>query len=130
MRTSGAFLRALETKNLPALSRLLARGIELHSPLTAEPYRGRCAAISLLRILLQALEDFRFTDELVNPDPGSTPSQAVVFRARVSGIPSHGLQLIKFDDNGLVIGITMMISPLPAAMMLAEAVGSNHMTDN
>ncbi|MFI0357517.1 nuclear transport factor 2 family protein [Actinomadura sp. 9N407] len=50
-------------------------------------------------------------------------AQALVFNARVMGKAVQGVDLITFNDSGLVVDLTVMVRPLPAAMTLARAVG-------
>src|SRR5690606_5641077 len=74
-------------------------------------------------VLLEVFEDFRYTDELVGAGRPDAPSQALIFDARVMGKSVQGLDLLRFGDDGLVTGLTVMVRPLPAAMTLARAVG-------
>lgn len=128
----GTFRRAVEAKNLAAITRTLDPAVEFHSPVMVKPYRGREQVSTLIRILLQIFEDFHYTDELVEAAhngngngnrSGEPPTQALVFSARVMGKAVQGLDLIKFNDAGLVTSLTVMVRPLPAAMTLARVVG-------
>ncbi|MEU5884430.1 nuclear transport factor 2 family protein [Spirillospora sp. NPDC047279] len=54
---------------------------------------------------------------------GGPPVVALIFSARVMGKHVQGLDLIRFNDAGLVSVLTVMVRPLPAAMTLARLVG-------
>lgn len=129
MIISGAFRGAVEAKDLSAITRTLDPAIEFHSPVMEKPYQGRDAVSALLGVLLLTFEDFHYTDELVGPahfgrlDQSTGSAQALIFSARVMSKAVQGLDLIRYNDAGLVAGLTVMVRPLPAAMTLARVVG-------
>jgi hypothetical protein len=49
--------------------------------------------------------------------------KALVFEARIGDRQVQGLDLLRFDDDGLIENFTVMVRPLSGAMALAEAVG-------
>lgn len=127
MTVPGTFRKAVEAKDLSAITSALDPGIEFLSPVMVKPYLGRDSVAALLGVLLEVFEDFHYTDELVSPAPpdgaGGPPAQALIFSARVAGKAVQGLDLLRFGDTGLVTGLTVMVRPLPAAMTLARVVG-------
>ena len=124
MTVPGTFRKAVEAKDLSAITSALDPGIEFNSPVMVKPYHGRDSVAALLGVLLEVFEDFRYTDELVAAgEPGASASQALIFEARVTGKALQGLDLLRFGDDGLVTGLTVMVRPLPAAMTLARVVG-------
>ncbi|WP_030165600.1 nuclear transport factor 2 family protein [Spirillospora albida] len=129
MRTTvpGTFRNAVEAKDLAAITEALAPEIVFDSPVMPKPYLGREPVAALLRVLLEVLEEFHYTDELVGTvrygHADGPPAQALIFRARVAGKAVQGLDLVRFGDTGLVTGLTVMVRPLPAAMTLARVVG-------
>jgi hypothetical protein len=96
----------------------LAPDVVFHSPITFKPFEGREAVSTLFGVLLSTFEEFRYTDEL---DAGGV--KALVFEARVGDRQVQGLDLLRFDDQGLIADFTVMVRPLSGAMALAEAVG-------
>jgi hypothetical protein len=113
-----AFRAAVETQDRDAMVAALAPDVVLRSPITFKPFEGREAVSILFGVLLDTFEDFRYTDEL---DGGGV--KALVFEARVGDKQVQGLDLLRFDDEGLIEDFTVMVRPLSAAMALAEAVG-------
>ncbi|XRQ05227.1 nuclear transport factor 2 family protein [Actinomadura welshii] len=123
MTVPGTFRKAVEAKDLAAITGALDPGIEFHSPVMVKPYHGRDSVAALLGVLLEVFEDFHYTDELVGAGRPDVPAQALIFNARVLGKAVQGLDLLRFGDGGLVTGLTVMVRPLPAAMTLARVVG-------
>ena len=113
-----AFRAAVEAQDRDAMVAALAPDVVLHSPITFRPFEGREAVALLFGVLLDTFEDFRYSDEL-----DGNGVKALVFEARVGDRLVQGLDLLRFDADGLVSDFTVMVRPLSAAMALAEAVG-------
>ena len=119
MIARNAFREAVEAANLDRMMEVFADESVLHSPVTFKPFEGRPAIRLLLGILLEVFEDFRYTDEL-NADDGA---KALIFRARIGERELQGLDLIRFDDDGAIRELTVMIRPRSAIEALRAAVG-------
>lgn len=113
-----AFRAGVEAGDHAAMVEALAPAVVFHSPITFKPFEGKEAVSTLLGVVMATFEDFRYTDEL---DRGGV--KALVFEARVGDKQVQGLDLLRFDDDGLIEDFTVMVRPLSAAMALAEAVG-------
>ena len=113
-----AFRAAVERSDHAGMVEALAPDIVFHSPITFKPFEGRDAVATLLGIVMRTFEDFRYTDEL-----DADGVKALVFEARVGDRQVQGLDLLRFDDEGLIEDFTVMVRPLSGAMALAEAVG-------
>jgi hypothetical protein len=109
---------AVERKDLQAVGELLAEEIVFHSPVTFHPFLGRATVTRLLAEVVQVFEDFRFTDELQMDG-----AHALIFRATVAGKEIEGIDLLRFDDDGLIADFTVMLRPLSAFMLFAQAMG-------
>jgi len=71
----------------------------------------------LLAILVEVFQDFHYTDELESEDG----TRALVFNARVGDRDLQGLDLIRFDGNGQIRDLTVMVRPRSALeALLAE----------
>jgi len=97
-----------------------ADGAVLHSPITFTPFEGKEAIARLLGILMQVFQDFRYTDELTAEDG----TRALVFRTRVGDREVEGIDLIRFDEAGLIRDFTVMVRPRSAVEALLREVGS------
>jgi hypothetical protein len=113
------FERAVHTRRLDDVLGVFADDAVLHSPVQFKPFEGRAAITQLLRILLEVFEDFRYTDQLESDD-GTT---GLVFRARIGNREVEGLDLLRFNEAGLVEEITVMVRPLSALEALLAEVG-------
>jgi hypothetical protein len=113
-----AFRAAIEAWDIDALKDVLAEDVVFHSPVTHHPFIGREVVLRLLGFVGEIFEDFRYTDELAGED-----THALVFRARVGDRELEGIDLLRFDERGLVADFTVLIRPLSALVPFAEAIG-------
>lgn len=120
MSDRGAFRRAVEARDLEAMTAAFREDARLHSPVTHKPFEGRPAIRRLLGILLEVFGDFRYTDEL----EASDGTLALIFRARVGERELQGLDLIRFDEAGAIRDFTVMVRPRSAIEALMAEVGA------
>ena len=118
MTTAARFRLAVEEEDLDAIGALLAPEIVFHSPVTFHPFIGRETVKRLLGIVGEIFEDFRYTDEL-----HADGADALIFRAAVGDRQIEGIDLLRFDEQGLIADFTVMVRPLSALMPFAQAVG-------
>jgi hypothetical protein len=116
--TAAAFRAAVESRDMEAIPELLAPDIAFHSPVTFHPFIGRDTVVGLLRLVGQTFEDFRYTDELA-----SDRAHALIFRAAVEGKELEGIDLLRFDEDGLISDFTVMLRPLSGLIPFAQAMG-------
>jgi len=116
--TADAFRAAIERWDLDAVGELLAPEVVFHSPVTFHPFVGRETVTKLLTLVAQTFEDFRYTDELRGDG-----THALIFRANVAGRELEGIDLLRFDDAGLIADFTVMIRPLSGLIPFAQAMG-------
>jgi hypothetical protein len=118
MATASAFRTAVERQDIEAARELLAPDIVFHSPVTFHPFLGRDTVMGLLRLVAQTFEDFRYTDELVMDD-----GHALIFKASVAGKELEGIDLLRFDEQGLIADFTVMLRPLSGLLPFAQIMG-------
>jgi ketosteroid isomerase-like protein len=118
--TAQRYREAVESRDLDAVGELLAPEIVFHSPVTFHPFIGRDTVRRLLGEVIQVFEDFRFTDELTIDG-----AHALIFRAGVAGSDREieGIDLLRFDADGLIADFTVMLRPLSALVPFAQAMG-------
>lgn len=107
----------MEAEDLEALLAAMSDDVVLHSPVTFKPYEGKDDVGKLLAIIVRTFEDFAYMHEL----EGDGVS-ALIFEARVGDRQLEGLDLLRFDSEGKVSDLTVMVRPLSAAIALAETV--------
>jgi hypothetical protein len=118
MSAHDKFRSAVESADHAGMVAALAPDVVFNSPVKHQPFEGREAVAVLFGALLETFEDFRYTDEV------ATDGLAMlVFRARVGDRELEGVDILRFDDDGLVSEFTVMVRPLTGAIALAEAVG-------
>lgn len=118
MSTASDFRAAVESEDIEAAVALLAPDVVFHSPVTFHPFVGRETVSALLRLVAQTFENFRYTDELSGED-----SHALIFRASIAGRELEGIDLLRFDEQGLIADFTVMIRPLSGLIPFAQAMG-------
>jgi hypothetical protein len=116
--SAAAFRAAVEAGDLDAAHELFAQDIVFHSPITFHPFIGRETVTRLLGLVEQTFEDFRYTDELQ-----ADGAHALIFRASVEGRELEGIDLLRFDEDGLIADFTVMLRPLSGLMPFAQAMG-------
>jgi hypothetical protein len=118
--TAERFREVVERKDLAAAAELLAQDIVFHSPVTFHPFVGRETVTALLGEVAQVFTDFRYTDELEMDG-----AHALIFRAGVAGTDREieGIDLLRFDEQGLIADFTVMLRPLSALVPFAQAMG-------
>jgi hypothetical protein len=115
---STPFRAAVEARDLDAAVAQLADDVKLNSPFAFRPFAGKEAAGGVLRAVAATFEDFRYTDELVSADG----VHALIFRARVGDKQLEGMDLLRFNDDGLIEDFTVMVRPANGLMALGEAM--------
>jgi SnoaL-like domain len=122
VNAANEFRAAVERSDIDAASELFAPDIVFHSPVTFHPFIGRDTVTQLLTLVAQTFEDFRYTDELVTDG-----SHALIFKAAIEGKELEGIDLLRFDEQGLIADFTVMLRPLSGLIPFAQAMGEKAM---
>lgn len=96
----------------------LAPEVRFLSPVVFRAYEGRDLVLMILGAASRVLEDFTYVNKL-----GGDDSAALIFTARVGDRELDGLDLLRFDSDGLVSELMVMLRPLSGANALAEVMG-------
>ncbi|MDI1288785.1 MAG: nuclear transport factor 2 family protein [bacterium] len=115
---SHAFRDAVESRDIAAMSAVLASDVVFFSPVAFAPFRGRDVVAEVLGNVLEVFEDFEYIDDLTGEN-----SHALIFSAKVGGKDVQGLDHLRVDADGLITEFTVMVRPLSGAIALAEAMG-------
>jgi hypothetical protein len=116
--TAELFRAAIERGDIDGAGELFAEGIVFHSPVTFHPFVGRETVTRLLGLVAQTFDDFHYTDELQTDG-----AHGLIFRAKVGDREIEGIDLLRFDEQGLIADFTVMLRPLSALVPFAEAMG-------
>jgi len=113
-----AFRRAVEAGSLEDLLSVFREDAVVHSPITFQPFEGKPAIRRLLGIIFEVFQDFHYTDEL---DAADGMTKILVFRAKVKNRDAEGIDMIRFDEAGMVRDLTVMVRPRSSMeVLLAE----------
>jgi hypothetical protein len=115
---SDAFKRAAESKDFSKLEQLFSPQVVFRSPAVFKPYSGLEALGVLLGAVAETFEDFRYLDQVETAD-----TAVLVFEARVGDRQLNGVDILRFDGEGLIAEMMVMIRPLSGLNALAEAMG-------
>lgn len=95
----------------------LADDVVFRSPAVHAPYEGREVTGMVLRAVAQVFEGFHYVDVLDEGDRAG-----LVFSARVGDREVQGWDYLRFDDQGSITELTVMIRPLTGLQALVEAM--------
>jgi hypothetical protein len=114
---SDRFKAAAEGKNFSAIEELFTEDVSFRSPVVFKPYQGRDAIAMILGAVVEVFEDFRYTDQI---ESGETA--ALLFEARVGDRELNGVDILRFDAEGRIRELIVMVRPMSGVNALAEAM--------
>jgi len=116
---SHPFRAAVERSDMDAAVALLAEDVVFRSPAVFKPYEGKPIVSTILTEgAMKVFEEFRYVARF---EDGETA--ALIFKARVGNREVDGLDLLRFDGDGKVSELMVMVRPLSGINALAEAMG-------
>jgi hypothetical protein len=107
--------RLLEERDLASLPGLLAEHATFHSPIVHTPQRGKELTLFYLTGAFHVLLDsgFRYVREVVGDHDA-----ILEFEAEIEGVHVNGVDMIHFDDHGLIDDFKVMVRPKKAIELL------------
>jgi len=115
---SDAFRSAVEAEDADAMTDALADDVVFRSPAVFTPYEGKPVVSAILvEGAAKVFEDFRYVDQIENDGVA-----ALIFQARVGDRQLDGLDLLRFDGDGKVSELMVMVRPMSGLNALAEAM--------
>ncbi|MFL9812499.1 nuclear transport factor 2 family protein [Stutzerimonas sp. VN223-3] len=109
--------RMIETRDLSALPELLHSRAVFRSPMAYKPYESAAAVNLILNTVIKVFEDFAYHRELASADGLSV---VLEFSARVGDRQLKGIDLIRFDESGLIIDFEVMVRPMSGLQALGD----------
>ncbi len=106
-----AWHRVLEARDPSGLDALLADDVVFHSPVVHTPQSGRLITRRYLAAAIAVLgqPDFRYLREIVGERDA-----VLEFSVEIDGILVNGVDLIHWNDDGLIDDFKVMLRPLKA----------------
>jgi hypothetical protein len=112
---SDAFRRAAEAKDFSQIEELFDEDVTFRSPVVFRPYEGRETLGVLLAAVVQALEDFRYIEQVETGD-----TAVLVFEANVGDKALQGVDVLRFGESGKVRELIVMVRPMSGVHAVAE----------
>lgn len=112
--------RLVRERDAAGIPALLADDVVFHSPVVHTPQRGRAIVTAYLAAALQVLgnDSFRYVRQIVDE------REAVLeFMTTIDGIEVNGIDLIRWNERGLIVDFKVMIRPLKAITLIHERMG-------
>ncbi len=113
-----AYRAAGERGDAEAVGALLARDVELHSPLTERVrFAGRDEVTAMHRDIFAVFEELETGEPLARDD-----TRSFTFSARVRGVELNAVVLAEFNEDAQIADLTLFGRPLPATAALFAAL--------
>ncbi len=114
------FRAAVESKDLGRVQAILAPGIRFRSPAVFAPYEGREAVGALLRVVGTVLAPSLVYQWQIHDGD----REVLSFTSLVGGRELEGVDLLRYDDTGLVAELVVMMRPLSGLTAMRDAMGA------
>lgn len=112
-----AFRHAVEERDASSVIATLAPDITFNGPVTFQPFESLTIVRAAILPVLTVWQDLTYVDELPGHD-----TVGLIFEARVGTVSAQGIDILRFNDAGLINHITVMVRPLSALQALADAM--------
>lgn len=123
--TIAAWHRLAESRDPAGLDELLADGCVFRSPAVHTPQEGKALTTAYLAAAVVVLgPTLRYVEEWYSPS-----SAVLEFEAEIDGLSIHGVDMIRWDDAGLITSFTVLVRPhkgleaLMGAMLIELTAG-------
>jgi hypothetical protein len=114
------FRATVESKDFDRLEAMLAPDVHFRSPVVYRPYEGRPAVGALLRVVGEVLGPaFAYHWQVRQDD-----REVLFFSTEVGGREVEGVDLLRYDENGLVAELVVMMRPASGLLAVRDAIGA------
>lgn len=108
------------SKDLSRLGSITHPNATFRSPMAVTPYESREALVLAITTVITIFEDFVYHRSLASPDGLSV---VLEFSAKVAGKKLKGIDLIRFDEDGLMREFEVMVRPMSGLQALGAEMG-------
>lgn len=107
----------VRTRNPAQLNQLLAEDATFHSPVLFRPQQGRDLVALYLTGAMHVIANpaFRYVREVREDN-----NAVLEFETEIDGIHVNGVDIITFDEQGLISDFKVMLRPLKALTVVQE----------
>ncbi|GAA0764947.1 nuclear transport factor 2 family protein [Ideonella azotifigens] len=113
--------RMVAAQDLSGLDEIVHPQAVFRSPMAHQPYAGAPALKLVLRTVVQVFEDFEYHRQFAS-DEGLDVT--LEFSARVGDKQLKGVDLIRFNADGLITEFEVMVRPASALQALGAEMGA------
>lgn len=109
-----------DTPSPAALNALLHNDVVFHSPVVHTPQRGKQITFAYLWAANSTLgnDSFQYLREVVDGN-----HVVLEFQTDMDGVAVNGVDMITFDNDGLIIDFKVMVRPLQAVNKVHQQMG-------
>ena len=120
MANYDAFVDAVHTRTREALEPCFADDCRFLSPVVFSAYEGKEVVVTILAEGAMKVfgDDFHYVHKFEQDG-----AAALIFKATVNGRELDGLDLLSFDDDGLITELKVMARPLSGLNALKDEMG-------
>jgi hypothetical protein len=118
--TLAAWHAVVQQRDMALLSRLLADDVVFHSPVVHTPQHGKAITLMYLQGAMHVLNTphFHYVREIVGERDA-----LLEFVTQIDGLHVNGVDLIRWNDAGLINDFKVMVRPLKAINALHQKMG-------
>lgn len=111
----------VKSRNAKGLQAILADNVVFHSPVVHTPQPGKAVTLHYLSAAFQVFfnESFHYVRELAGPHDA-----VLEFVVEIDGITVNGVDMIKWNDEGLIVEFKVMIRPLKAINLIHQKMAA------
>lgn len=113
--------RIVADRDFGGIAPLLADDIILHSPIVHTPQNGKASALPYLQAAFFVFlnESFTYVREVVGENDA-----ILEFQLELEGIIVNGVDIIKWNEDGLICDFKVMLRPLKAVNLIHEKMAA------
>lgn len=115
---SDRFKAAAENKDFEAASELFAEDVTFRSPFVHTPYQGLDAIKFILGNVAEVFENFKYIGQTETGDEA-----VLMFEANVGDRELQGVDIFRFDSEGKIFEMTVMVRPMTGLLAVSEQMG-------
>jgi SnoaL-like protein len=112
------FRDAFMAGDLAAMRDTMTPDVVLNSPILTTPFKGREAVLELFSVILETLEDVRYTVDVADGN-----RRFLSWHTRIGKVEMQGADILRLDDEGRIEEFTVFFRPLTGITTLASALG-------
>jgi SnoaL-like protein len=108
----------MEARDLDGVLGAMAPDVVVRSPIFDVPFVGREEVGNLFGVLLEIFDELEYLADV----PGDGV-HVLHFRVRIEGEDVQGVDILRFDDQGLISEMTVMLRPLAGIAHFMDVAG-------